>query len=125
MIYAQSDSRFKVWNIEDKGNYSVVQFSTSRKDRKTDNYLNSRWSFVNFVGEAHEKIKNVKIGDCITNARMAFAWEPYEKDGEKIYPKSPRITVFDFETYGNRGRAKEKEPDEYSDSDDFGDDFPF
>ena len=97
MIFATSNSFFKVWKIEQRDKDCIVQMSTSRKDRRTDEYLNSNWSFVSFVGKANEKIREMEKGDRLTNVQLGLSWEPYEKDGERIYAKSPRMVIFDFD----------------------------
>lgn len=62
-----------IWANEDKGNYSVVEMSTSRKDKETDEYKTDFSSkFVRFVGQAHSKAKKygldrqsrIKIESC-------------------------------------------------------------
>lgn len=97
MIFATSNSFCKIWKIEQRDKDCLVQFSTSRKDRRTEEYLNSNWNFVVFVSKANDKVRNMEKGDRITNLNFGLSWEPYEKDGEKIYAKSPRMVVFDFD----------------------------
>lgn len=62
-----------IWANEDKGKYSVVEMSTSRKDKETDEYKTDFSSkFVRFVGQAHSKAKKydldrksrIKIESC-------------------------------------------------------------
>jgi len=92
--------RVTVWKIEDKGNYGLVQFSSSRKDKRIEDskkqWVNSSWSFVRFVGKAHKKLGELSRGTRIELHGATIALEPYEKDGETIYPKTPGLVVFDF-----------------------------
>lgn len=97
MIYATSNSFVTVWRGEYKDNYSEFSISSSRKDRKTDEYINSNFSYVRFVGKAFDKSKELKERDRITNITFGLTLEPYMKDGEKVYPKGVRITIYDFE----------------------------
>ena len=96
-INISDTQRCTIWEIEDKGNFSLVRMSTSRKDKKTDEYVNSNWSYVRFVGKAHEKISNLKVKDRIVLKGAIVSLEPYMENGEKKYPKHPQITVFNWE----------------------------
>lgn len=108
MISATTKTFFKVWKIEDKGKYKEVEMSSSRKDKRTDEYVSSSWRYVRFVGNANEKAEKLERGDRITNVSFVMDREPYEKDGEKVYPNSPRFVVFDFDmaTTGSGGPKK-------------------
>lgn len=96
-IWIQS-SRATVWSVVDKGKYSEVRMSTGRKipDTEPTEWANSNWSFVRFVGQAHDLVKDLgdKTRTRIVLESGTFTQEPYEKDGEKMYPKSPRIVIF-------------------------------
>ena len=113
MIYAESNSFFKVWEVDKKEHECVLTLGTSRKDKRTDEYLNSNWSSVHFVGDAFEKACRLERGDRITNVRLGLSWEPYEKDGKKAYTKSPRMVVFDFEVADSAKKKPEKEDDDF------------
>lgn len=108
MIYATSESYFTVWRGTIHERYAEFSLSTSRKDKKTDEYKNSNWNFVRFVGDAFEESKKLKERDRITNVKFALECEPYtDRNGETVYPKSPRIVVFSFEMAENsRSGAK-------------------
>ena len=80
---------FTVWEMEDKGNYLKTKLSSSKKDKKTDKYVNSNW-FASFVGEANTKGKGLNKGDRI-KANGGVSCEKYEDK----YPT--RVVVFDFE----------------------------
>lgn len=108
MLYATSTSFATIWSIQKEEKYCVVKLSTSRKDKRTDKYVNSNWSYVKFVGEANQKARNLNEKDKITNIKLAFDNEPYEKDGQKVYPKFPHITFFDFDTVDDGRKPKGK-----------------
>jgi type IV secretory pathway component VirB8 len=93
--------RVTIWNIEDKEKFALVRMSSSRKikDSNPAEYKNSNWSYVRFVGKAYEKIasEGLKEKDRIVLKGATVALEDYMEDGVKKYPKTPRITVFNWE----------------------------
>jgi len=84
----------KVWRFEDKGNYAVVEISTSKKNKQTDQYETDFASkFVRFIGQAHTDIiamadgVKIKLGDVeVTNS--------YNKETKVAYTN---FLVFSFE----------------------------
>ena len=90
----RTGSYAKVWRFEDKGNYSVVELSTSKKNKQTDQYETDFQSkFVRFIGQAHSDIINqpdgvkIKLGDVeVTNS--------YNKETKQGYTN---FLVFSFE----------------------------
>lgn len=107
--------RCKVWEINDKDNYAEVKFSTSRKVKEENSYDKTQIdngvakngyiadyrSFVRFVGHAYNKLKEIEVGDVITNLSADMSTEPYwdSKSASIAYPKNEKITVFEFEMY--------------------------
>lgn len=130
MIFATSHSYFTIWEVKKEERSCTITMSTSRKDKRSGNYLNSNWSYVQFVGDAYPKACKLNKRDRITNLEFGLSWEPYtNKDGDKVFAKSPRFVVFDFEIANNRDseykpRSKpivaDDEPDDdfYESSDD-------
>lgn len=52
----------RIWEVEDKGKYSIVSLSTSKK--KDGEYVQDFQSkFVRLIGHAHELMKSVTIPD--------------------------------------------------------------
>lgn len=102
--------RVTIWSVEDHEKFAVVQMSSSRKDKKTDEWKNTSWSFVRFVGKAYEKIQSegLKREDRIVLKGATIAQEPYMDNGEKKYPKTPQITVFNWEHFVPDGNASSK-----------------
>jgi single-stranded DNA-binding protein len=85
------------WEItEDKGTYAIVSISTSEYNKKEEAYENSNWKFARFVGDAYEGLESLDKGTRIT-IHGTVDNKPYMKDGEKTYPKNPKITVFHWE----------------------------
>lgn len=120
MIYASSDSILTLWEKDEEEKYAVCKFSSSRKDKRTNEYVNSSWSYIRCVGKAFDKIKNVQPRNRITNISFALSNEPYMKDGTKVYPKSPRMVIFDFE----EAEVRQKSNHAYVDTNE-PDDLPF
>ena len=76
-----SNSFAKIWDIQDKDGWAEVRMSTSRKDKKSGEYVNSYFSFVRFTYHAYDKIKKMSVGDKITNIQLSLSMEPYVKYG--------------------------------------------
>lgn len=112
---AKITDRCKVWEINDKDGYAEVKFSCSRKVKEggydqslIDNgiakngYVADYHSFVRFVGHAYNKLKEITVGDTITNLDAQISTtEPYwdSKNNCAAYSKNERMTVFEFEVY--------------------------
>jgi hypothetical protein len=97
MIYFSDKTYVTIWEVENKGNYSLVKMSSSRKDKDSGEYKNSNWSFIRFVGDAHKKAGLLEKQTRIVLKGAGMSSEPYMKDGEKQYPKNPQIVVFNWE----------------------------
>lgn len=124
MLNIAKGQRARIFKIEDRGNYSLVTFSTWRKDKRDDTYKYSNWGFTRFVGDAHKKLVNVSEGDKILLEGAGISREEYrDNDGERAWPKQPQVVVFNFklidDDYSNEDFS---EPEVEDDS---GDDFPF
>ena len=107
--------RCKVWDVNDENGRAIVRFSVSRKIKdgnqydqiQIDNgvakngYISSNFSLVKFVGHAYHKLKDIQVGDVITNLEADLNNEPYwdTKNNCVAYLKNYKMTVFDFEKY--------------------------
>ena len=70
-----------VWTIEDKGTYTKVILSTSRKNKETDKYETDFNDYVSLVGQAHQLAKNLKPRDRIRLGNVNCSnWYNKEKD---------------------------------------------
>lgn len=99
-----------IWQVENKGNYSEVRMSTSRKDRD-DNYKNSNWSFVRFIGKAHEAVQSIPERTRVT-IRGGLDLEPYlDSTGTQKFPKSPKVVVFECNVVESDGSAPARRMD--------------
>jgi len=103
------NQRVRIWEVEDRDTYAIVKMGTSRKDKRDDSYKNSNWGFVRFVGKAYEKILDVEEKQQVWLKGATISLEPYEKDGETLYPKNPQIVVFNF-VVDDPNEDEEEEP---------------
>ena len=112
MLNFSDTQRVKIWAIEKRDRYALVRMGSSRKEKSSGDYKNSTWSFVRFVGNAFEKIDDLKERDTIVLKGAGISQEPYEKDGETRYPKNPQIVVFNWEpfVYEDGGQAQSNAP---------------
>jgi hypothetical protein len=87
-----SKSYATVWKIEDKGKYCSGRISSSKKDKRTGNYVSSNWN-VRFVGNCLESAKKLQEKDkiTITNGFIENIWD---KENKKNWLT---LIVFDFE----------------------------
>ena len=90
----------KVWAVENKGNYSVVELSTSKKNKETSEYeTDFSNKFVRFIGTAHRESSklgrndSIKLGDIeVTNK--------YDKEKNTTYTN---YMVYSFEKSDSNG----------------------
>lgn len=66
MGFKQADAQgrggfVKIWKVENKGKYSIVQMSSSRKDAEGNYNTDFQHNFVSFVGKAHNDVQNEVI----------------------------------------------------------------
>lgn len=102
-----------VWEIKATGdNFSKIRVSTSRKDKKTEEYVTDFSGFVSLIGEANKKLSliedalehgdrcRIKLGACDVSNR-------YDREAEREYTN---FTLFDFEIAGDRTSTEEEKP---------------
>lgn len=96
------NSRFhKVWEIENKGNYSEVKLGDSRKE-KDGTYTNCTW-LARFVGKAHALAEDLGIvsGDTI-NVLSGTIFSEKGKNGTYF----TKVVIFDFEVERKQEQKK-------------------
>lgn len=108
-LWLQEDQRVVVKKFKDgkenlkiENTYSVASLSSSRKKGKDETgYLYSDWSFVRFVGKAHDYVStNVQDGNVLVLEKAMLTKEPYtNKEGERVYPKNDQLVVFSCHLY--------------------------
>jgi len=118
------DQQAVVWETEDKGKYALVKLGTSQKDKQSGEYINSNWSFVKFVGEAHKHIMEVEPKTRIIIKKGLISNASYMKDGQKLYPKYPNIVVFawDYVNSDSKPKDTDKRKNSADDADEFDED---
>ena len=93
------DAYAKVWEVEDKGNYSEAKISISKKNKQTNEYETDFQSKVRFVGQAHTcKVKandRIKIKACDVSNK-------YDKEKKITYTN---YVIFEIETDGEQPKA--------------------
>ena len=97
-----------VWSIEDKGTYSNVRMSISRRDKTTEQYeIEFQDGYVKFIGTAHEKIKSAQIPEkkgLLIKILSCDMTNFYKKpDGTVSY--TPHYSVFAFDFFENNQNA--------------------
>lgn len=114
----------KVWDIEDKGNYSLAEISTSRKNKDSGDYETDFSSkFVRFIGDAHKS--NVKKGERI-QLKSCDVTTSYDKEKRKVYTNYLVFEIARGDGHENSRSSKKpaKEPESVDDLID-DDDLPF
>lgn len=88
-----------VWEIANQGNnFTKVRASTSRKDKKSDEYITDFSGFVSLIGKAHEKAGEIEAalesGRCRIKIGACDVSNRYAKEEQREYVN---FTMFDFE----------------------------
>lgn len=112
MGFRQADSEgrggfARVWSVDDKGNYSLVKLSTSRKRRDGEGYeTDFQDGFVRFIGSAHEKAKELNPGEKGVSIQITSceAATNYNEKDKKTYHN---YLVYAFNTVdGNESKSE-------------------
>ena len=114
-----------IWDVEDKGNYTKVQMSTSSKNKDTGHYETDWSDFASFVGGAHKmasdlkikKMDRIKIVACDEKNRydkakgvkyynhVVFEFEPVESR-----PSNTATTTSNTSDAGSVAQASDEDP---------------
>jgi hypothetical protein len=90
----RSGSFAKVWAVESKGNYSVVEISTSKKNKETSEYeTDFSNKFVRFIGTAHKEASKLNRNDSIKLGEIEVT-NSYNKETKVSYTN---FLVYSFE----------------------------
>ena len=110
-------SHAKLWESEDTGRYVKGKISTGRKNKQTEEWINSSW-FVRFVGASVGLAKTLTKGDkiIINNATI-----------ESVYDREKKVTyttvvIFEFE---REGQAPPTDKPDFVPMDDEDSELPF
>lgn len=98
----------RIWEFSDKGNYGVVNMSTSKKNKNTNEYeTDFQHKFVTVAGQAYEFVKKlnipksgvpVKIGNCATTNK-------YDANKQTTYWNCAVFQLEDGSFNGNGGNS--------------------
>ena len=103
----------KVWKIFPKEKkdqrYTVVQLSTSRKNKKDNTYTTDFSDYVRLVGEAETKAAELEAQDKIKLLTVGVS-NSYNKDQKKTYYQ---CVCFDFEFDNQQKQAAATGDDEF------------
>lgn len=92
----------RIWGVEDKGNYSTAELSTSKKKEDGSYETDFQNKFVRLVGTAHQIARglttpcNIQIKNCDVTR-----WWSKEKEKEYI-----NFVIFDFDVMDTGQPAK-------------------
>lgn len=96
MINTGRDTYMTIWKMYERDGKFSAQVSTSHKDTRTNEWVNSYW-FIRFVKDAAEKAKTLVEKDRIlVKAGDLNIENIYKKDGEEK-KSSLILTAFNFE----------------------------
>jgi hypothetical protein len=107
----RTDAFAKVWAIENKGNYSVVDMSISKKNEAGGYDVTFSNKFVRFIGTAHTLADGLKKGDTIKIGNCDVT-SVYDKEKKATYTN---FLVFSFENpNGGTSGGSKPEPSKVS-----------
>lgn len=98
----------KIWkiNIPEGAKRASVNITISRKDKSTGEYKTVFSGFVNFVGEAFNKVKSMQSGSKVRLTETDVE-SKYNKEKDKT---SYFFTVWNFEELDNNSQAPAAQP---------------
>ena len=102
-----------VWEIsKQEETYSRIRLSTSRKDKRTDEFVTDFNGYVTLLGDAHKKIDRIAAAledneRCRIRLGAGDVSNRYDKDQEKQWYN---IALFDFELVSSSSDTTEKKP---------------
>lgn len=117
-----NNSYAKVWKIEPKDKpeqkYTVVQLSTSKKNKQTNKYETDFSGYARLIGEAEKKASSIEAKDSIKLINVGVTTN-YNAETRKSFTQ---FLVFDFETTEKKNSSE----GEWVNTDDIKDeDLPF
>ena len=102
----------KIWEVADKGSYTEVSMSSSKKNKQTGEYETDFSSkYVRFVGNA--KLQNPMKGQRIKITECAVQ-NVYYKNGERQFLKNPVFCVFAYELQQDGAQGNTYVPSAYT-----------
>lgn len=113
MLGTGRDNYLTIWKITEKDGRYTGSASSSRKNKTTNEYVNSWWN-VKFVGSALEKAKNLKERDRIIvhAGDLSIENTSYKKEGQEKPQSFLAVTIFDFEISTPQGETTTSNSDD-------------
>lgn len=102
----------KIWDVTDKGTYTEVSMSSSRKNKQTGEYeMDFSSKYVRFIGKA--KLQNPMKGQRIKITESSVQ-NIYYKNGERQFLKNPVFIVFSYELQQDGAQSNAYVPSAYT-----------
>lgn len=103
MIRTGSETYFTIWSVAEKNGKYTGRASTSRKDSRNGEYINSNWN-VRFVKDAAEKAPSLKERDkiVVSPGNMNVENVMLQADGDRKATPYLIVTIFDFSLPDNK-----------------------
>lgn len=98
----RTNGYLKIWEVEDKGKYSVCSVSASKKNKDGNYETTFSNKFVRFIGQAHEVVKNMKKGDSVKLIEFEVN-NKYDSEKKTTYTN---FLVYKVEDTSNGGNTK-------------------
>lgn len=96
-----------VWAVENKGNFTKVRISITRKDRTTNEYVQDFGGYVMFIGPAHAKAQQLKPKDRIRLLEVDVS----NRFDKALNREFTDFKCFDFEMADQPGARPTQAPD--------------
>jgi hypothetical protein len=97
----RNGSYIKIWEIEDKGNYSIANISISRKNKDTGEYdTEFQEKFVKIVSSAHKMLQGISIPKNGLSVQIKACDVTNKYDAEKKQ-KYYNFVIFEIESNDN------------------------
>lgn len=95
----------KVWDIQDKGKFTTLKIATSKK-------INDEWTkdfdgYVRAIGHAHNKAKEIKVGDSIHVTEFELT-NNYVKERNITYTN---VAVFEIDEIKGSNQPQQSQQD--------------
>ena len=95
----------KVWDIQDKGKFTTLKIATSKK-------INDEWTkdfdgYVRAIGHAHNKAKEIKVGDSIHVTEFELT-NNYVKERNITYTN---VAVFEIDEIKGSNQPQQNQQD--------------
>lgn len=117
------DNIGSLWEVEDKGKYSVARISVDKKDKDTGEWKQDFSGYVTLIGQAHDKAKTIKLQDH-KNVKIRFGngdvTTNYSREKRVLYTnyKLFSFNTVEWDSESRRWVNTDEDPDK-NDEDDF------